>query len=204
MSLDYRAVHESAHCVIASLTGAGIVHSATIGAHGGMTALAFDGRAGLRAVVLTLLAGLEGEELLVGTADPRGSIVDLTNAYRIALEIAADEEHAATPKTAGRAMRFPPEPAMAAARLETLPAADVRAGVSRLVARRTARAEVLVQEARAEVRTLLSRSLCVVRVLAAALEGFQHLDEQHVAALLAEGRRRQTKDDARFGVRRTA
>lgn len=189
--LDRYTVHEAGHVTGAELRGFEVAF-ARRDSHGGMTGVHFDG-ADPKAALLVHLAGFEGTRLFFGTAEAEGSRVDFEAAYRIAFDLARDEEHAADAEKTGSA-----GPAPVSQKLTAFSEADIGAGFARLVARRTARAHVLVNEARAEVRELLEAHKCVVRTLAVALERYRYLDADAVRALLEEGRRRQAKDDEQW------
>jgi hypothetical protein len=143
-----------------------------------------------------VVAGHVGELLVMGTADARQSFIDFEAAARCGLVIAANEELDSPRQSAA-----PTREALTAAVMRPTES-DIAAGVQRITARRTARAEALVKGAQEEARTLIAAHLCVVRVLAHALSRYQFLDEQHVAALLVEGIERQRADDRRYGGRR--
>jgi hypothetical protein len=195
-ALDFRAVHEAAHATAAHVTGAATVHSMSVNEHGGATAALFGLTVKLRPVLITMVAGHVGERLIIGTADPRQSFIDFEAAARCGLVIAANEELDSPHLSAA-----PNREALTAAVMRPTEA-DIKDGIQRITARRTARAEALVREAQEEARSLIASHLCVVRVLALALSRYQFLDELLVVALLAEGMERQHEDDRRIGEKR--
>lgn len=195
-ALNFRAVHEAAHATAAYVTGAATVHSMSVNEHGGATAALFDATVELRLILITTLAGYVGELLVVGTADVRQSFIDFEAAARCGLVIAANEELDSPHLSAA-----PNREALTAAVMRPTEA-DIKDGIQRITARRTARAEALVREAQEEACSLISKNIIVVRTLAVALEGFSFLSEEHVAALLEDGRRRQEEDSRRIGGNR--